>query len=407
MRIPPRISSRPHNPYDELASLADPEPAPDPDSPWDPEETLRVVPIPLDTSEPWSPPNHRRAKRKRKRKRPLRRSRRTLKLLIGAAALGALLVLGDRCAAMYAEKKAQQALQQQLGLEAAPQVDIHGFPFLTQVLAKDLQRVDITVPHVAADRVSLAKVKVSARDVRLTGDLPADVRGAVIGDLQGDVLLSFADMGRELGSSQVQFTDLGNNAVGAHGKLAVAGQELHLRAEAHLQRNGDRGISTDVDGISLDIPHVATYRPGKRENLTLHRETAERISRDAARAKALLSVPAVAERLGISDEDVAAALRSEDRLHELTGAPRFVEQLTHVNLVDVVVDHPWLLQKAGIDPKVLAALTHLRPPDLVDRLSLSFQLPKEAKDLHLREVTVERNGIRATLTGAGLPVGRT
>ncbi|MFI1256997.1 DUF2993 domain-containing protein [Streptomyces netropsis] len=439
MRTPTRIPPRPPNPYDELASLADPE------------ETLEEIPVvvphataaettdgmygdtsadpaeddplglglrydPLDEEpggeageeDAWSPPDHRRAKRSRSRRRRRRLSAvpRATKLLFGVVACAAFLVLADRCAVMYAEKKAQQTLQRQLHLEAAPQVDIHGFPFLTQVFAKRLSRVDVTVPDVAADRVSLAKVRASARDVRLTGNLPSDVRGAVIGNLDGEVLLAFDDLNRELGASQVRFSDHGDNSIRAVGKLTVAGEELRVRAQARLRRDGDRGISTDIDGMSVDIPRVATYRPGKDKGLVLHRETAERISRDAARAKALLSVPAVAERLGVSKQAVALALRDEDRLREITGAPRFVERLMRVNLVDVVVDHPWLLKRIGIDPKLVTALMGLRPPELSDRLSLSFQLPKQARDLHLRHVTVERDGIRADLTGAELPVGK-
>ncbi|WP_370420641.1 DUF2993 domain-containing protein [Streptomyces sp. QH1-20] len=439
MRTPTRIPDRPPNPYDELASLADPE------------ETLEEIPVPVgvphdpaaetddDTcttpgpveddplglglkyddpndrlgeesaeEEAWSPPDHRRAGRSRSRRRRRRFSAvpRTAKLLFGVVACAAFLALADRCAVMYAEKKAQQTLQRQLRLEAAPQVDIHGFPFLTQVFAKRLSRVDVTVPDVAADRVSLAKVKASAQDVRLTGNLPADVRGAVIGNLDGEVLLAFDDLNRELGASQVRFSDHGDNSIRAVGKLSVAGEELRVRAQARLRRDGDRGISTDIDGMSVDIPRVATYRPGKDKGLVLHRETADRISRDAARAKALLSVPAVAERLGVPKEAAALALRDEDRLREITGAPRFVERLMRVNLVDVVVDHPWLLKRIGIDPKLVTALMGLRPPELSDRLSLSFQLPKQAKDLHLRHVTVERDGIRADLTGVELPIGK-
>ena len=43
---------------------------------------------------------------------------------------------------------------------------------------------------------------------------------------------------------------------------------------------------------------------------------------------------------------------------------RFVEKLMQVNLVDVVVDHPWLLEKVGIDPKILGALSGLTKPQL-------------------------------------------
>ncbi|MFE5868298.1 DUF2993 domain-containing protein [Streptomyces roseifaciens] len=423
MRTPTRIPSRPPNPYDELASLADPEPGQEPRQEPGQEpgqehaltdtQPLTVLPLQLlhgdpDEDEPWSPPNHRRGKRgHRRRRNPLSAAPRTVKLLIVLSLCAGILVLADRCAQMYAEKKAQQKLQQELHLAAAPQVDIHGFPFLTQVLEKRLKRVDVTVPHVAADRVSLAKVHASSRDIQLTGNLPGDIRGAVIGDLEGEVLLSFADMNRELAASQIAFTRRTDHTIGADGKLTVGGQELRVRAQAQLQLNGSRGLSTEVDDMSLDVPGLATYRPGKGRGLTLHRETAERISRDAARAKALFSVPALAERLGVSQQDAEAALRSEEKLHRLTGAPRFVERLTRVNLIDAAMDNPWLLKKLGIDPKLIGALIHIKPPELSDRLTFSFALPKEARDLQLRDVRVEKEGIRATLRGMELPVGKT
>ncbi|MFF7726308.1 DUF2993 domain-containing protein [Streptomyces sp. NPDC008001] len=418
MRTPTRIPSRPPNPYEELAELADPDPRTEP---------LPLIPLrltypeqePDPDEEPWSPPNHRRGRaRKRRaghgrrrnsghrRRNPLAAVPRTAKLLLTLALCTGILVLADRCAQMYAEKKAQQKLQQELHLAAAPQVDIHGFPFLTQVLEKRLERVDITVPHVAADRISIAKVHASSRDIQLTGSLPSSVRGAVIGNLEGDVKLSFDDMNRELAASQVKFSRRGDDAIAADGKLTVGGQELLLRAQARLRLAGNRGLSTDIGDMSLDLPGIATYRPGANQGLTLHHEAAARISRDAARAKALLSVPAVAERLGVSRENAEAALKSEEKLHQLTGAPRFMEQLTHVNLLDAVLDHPWLLKKLGIDPRLLTALTHIRPPELADRLSFSFTLPKEARDLQLRDVKVEKDGIRATLSGMELPLGQ-
>ncbi|MFI1970216.1 DUF2993 domain-containing protein [Streptomyces cinnamoneus] len=414
MRTPTRIPSLPPNPYEELASLADPEPEPTPPDtpPGAPPLTVHIAPAHVVADEPWSPPDHRRPRKRSRRTRRTRRSpARRPRLLVPrllAAALGAtaLLLLADRCAAMYAEKKAQQALRQQLHLAADPQVDIRGFPFLTQVLAKRLHRVDVTVPDVDADRVSLAKVRASARDVRITGSVPAGVRGATVGQLKGDVLLSFADMNRELGSSQIKFSDLGDDAVAARGRVGIAGQQVLLRARAHLRRDGDRAVSTEVDSMSLDLPHLATYRPeGKDKSLVLHREAAERISRDAGRAKALLAVPAIAARLGVTEEEAAAALHSEQRLRGIVGSPRFVDRLTRANLVDVVVAHPWILERLGVDPAVVAGLAHVRPPELADRLTLSFRLPPQAKDLHLRGVVVERDGIRADLSATGLSVG--
>lgn len=412
MRPPTRMPSRPRNPYDELAALADPGPD------LDPAPRPRILPLDLgrlhaEEDEPWSPPDHRRSRNGRRARRSRRRRRsplaalpRLAKLLFALVVGVGFLVLADRCAVMYAEKKAQRALQDELHLAAAPQVDIHGFPFLTQVLDKRLKRVDVTVPHVAADRVSLTKVQASARDIKLTGDLPSDIRSAVIGDLDGRVTLSFDDMNRELTASRLKFSRVSDDTVGADGKLSIAGQELRVRARAQVRLVGTSGLSTDVDGMSLDMPGIATYRPGRDRGLTLHRESAELISRDTARVKALLSVPAVVRRLGVPEKDVRAALRSDEKLHELVGTPQFVEQLTRVNLVDVVADHPWLLSKIGIDPKLITGLLAMRPPELSDRLSFSFTLPREARELRIRDVRVEERGIVATVSGVEVGVGQ-
>ncbi|KUJ65384.1 hypothetical protein ACZ90_49165 [Streptomyces albus subsp. albus] len=384
-----------------MAELADPY---DPDDPLG----LDLKPDPEGEEDdrddpPWSPPDHRR--RKRGRRRPLPRLSLLLKLVIAASACTVILVLADRCAVMYAEREAGQRVQRQLGLAAAPEVDIRGFPFLTQVLAGHLDRVDVSIPDVAADRVSLARVRASARDIRLKGSLPDSIKGAVVGRLNGEVLLSFDDLNRELGASQVKFSPLGSDSVRARGNLSVGGRQLRVRAEARILRDGGRGISTQVGQMRLDMPGVATYQPGPHAGLRLHRAAAERISRDAGQAKAMLSVPSLAKRLGVPRRAVDEALKDDDRLHEITDSPRFVHQLTRVNLVDLVTAHPWLLDRIGVDSKVAGALTRLKPPELAEKLALSFRLPKQASDLWLRNITVERDGIRADLSGVDVVVG--
>lgn len=397
---------RPHprNPYEELAELADP---------YDPDDPLALFPrrghggagAPADTGrpahddEPWSPPNHRRTRRGRSRVTFVPR---VLRLLLALAACAVILVLADRCAVMYAEQQAGERVQRQLGLTTAPEVDIAGFPFVTQLLDGRLEQVDITIPDVAADRVSLAKVRARARDIRLNGSLPDAVTGAVVGKVDGEVLLSFDDLNRELGASQVTFSPLGDDSVRAVGRLPLAGQELRLNAEARIRRDGDRGVSTDIGAMRLDVPGVATYRPGRHSGLRLHQAAAQRISRDAAKAKAMLSVPSLARRLGVPQRAVDEALKSDARLHDITGSPRFVQRLMEVNLVDLVTAHPWLLDRIGVDPKLAAALTRLKPPELSERLALSFQLPKQAGELRLRDVTVQRDGIRADLAAVNL-----
>ncbi|MFC9242316.1 DUF2993 domain-containing protein [Streptomyces decoyicus] len=413
------------NPYADLAALADPEPEPEPDpaaDAFDAEGAPRRRtylnerddsddPLGLglrsddDTDGPaWKPPNHRRKKRGISRFAAMSI---TVKLLVAVLVGTSFLALFDRFAVLYAQNKTAEKVKDALHLNATPEVDIAGFPFLTQVMGKHVDQVKVTIPDLAADRVSLAKFEATANDVRIDGDLPTSIKGATIGTMHGSVLLAFDDMNRELGASQVKFSEMGPNSVRAVGRLPIAGHELRVRAEARIQRAGDRGISTDISRMRLDIGDIAVYRPGtgKEEGLRLTRKTAAELSHQAAKVKAMLGVPAIADRIGIPKAYIQDALRNEQKLHELTGSPRFIKKLMKVNLVDVVADHPWLLQKVGIDPKILGALTGLTKPQLADRLSLSFQLPKAPGDVRLRHISVERDGIRADLSGSNLPFG--
>ncbi|GAU64726.1 hypothetical protein SSP35_01_00620 [Streptomyces sp. NBRC 110611] len=417
----------PVNPYDDLAALADPEPGPgtgpehgdfgvpgatrrrtylnerdDSDDPLG----LGLRSDDEDEGRAWAPPNHRRMKRgvSRFAAVPI-----TLKLLVAVVVCSAFLALGDRFAVLYAQHKTAEKLKEALHLNATPEVDIAGFPFLTQVVGKRIDQVRVTIPDLAADRVSLAKFEATANDIRIDGDLPASIKGATIGSMRGSVLLAFEDMNRELGASQVKFSEVGPNTVRAEGQLPIAGHELRVHAEARIQRAGDRGISTDISRMRLDIGDVAVYRPGtgKDDGLRLTQKAAAELSRQAARVKAMLSIPAIAERIGIPKEYIDDALRSEDKLHQLTGSPRLVHELMKVNLVDVVLDHPWLLQKVGVDPKILGELIGLTKPQIADQLSLSFQLPKSPGDVRLRNISVVSDGIRAEISGSNLPVGDT
>ncbi len=325
--------------------------------------------------------------------------------MIGLLAVTAFLTLADRWALLYAEHRAADALKDRMNLTAAPEVEIGGFPFLTQLAGEQLESVRITVPDVAADQVSLAKVTATAKNVRLSTDGPTSLRGFRIPAMDGDVLLSFADLNRELGASRMKFTAQGRNGILARGTLPVAGHDLRLRAEARVDRDGTGGLTTEIGGIRLDIGELATYRPGTRPSQGLHltRTSATLLSKQTSKAKALLSVPSVVRRLGVPESAVRRALSSDTELSKLTGTPSFVRQAMSVNLLDLALEHPEVLKRLGLDPGLLKALPSLTRPALTDRLSLAFRLPKPPRgELHLTDVRVEENGIRVRLTGAGL-----
>ncbi|MER6141036.1 DUF2993 domain-containing protein [Streptomyces sparsogenes] len=407
MRSPTRMFSplfghSPHGPRDpERETPRDPESDPDPEqeSERPPEQESEQQP----EQEPDRQPERagRRGGRGRLGRVPL-----TTKLVAGLLVGATLLVVADRCAAMYAEERAEQTLRDKLGLATAPDVHIHGFPFLTQLLGKRLDGVDVTVPDAPAGRVTLAEVRAEATDIRLDGDLPLPVDGARAARVNGDVLLAFDDLDRELGTpAQVKFRALDRQSVRADGELPVAGRVVRIHAVAHIRRDGDRGVTTSVSSMRLDVPGIATYRPGRPARLRLHPQAAEKISHDKSKARALLAVPSVARQLGVAPEETGPAMRDDKRLSRITGRPGFREKLMRANLVDLVADRPEALERVGVDPVLARALVRLRAQDLSERVAFSFQLPKQVKGLRLRNITVERDGIRADLTGAGLAVG--
>ncbi|MBV1935295.1 DUF2993 domain-containing protein [Streptomyces sp. BV286] len=414
MRTPHPIAAHgPPNPYEDLAALDD---GPLEDFLYDEEPAVADAA----KEEEWAPPNHRRGSVARTRRRtPRGRTRRrrrspfvglslAVKAVIAVLVLAAFLALGDRWALLYAERTAAEKVRDQLKLSAAPEVEIDGFPFVTQVLDKRIDSVSVTVPDVEADRVSLAKVSATATGIRIDGGLTS-IRGASIPRIDGEVLLSFDDLNRELGASQVTFSGHGGDEVRARGTLPVAGHDLKLRADARIRRDGDRGISTEVGGMRLDIGDLATFRPGTRESEGLHltRKSAARLAKEKKKAKELLSVPAIAKRLGVPDSAVRTALSDDNDFAEFTGSPKFVRQLMKVNLIDLAVDNPEILKRLGFDLALLDGLSRLTRPALVDRLSIGFRLPEPPSgDLRLRDVRVQKDGIRVRVTGRDIAVGR-
>ncbi|WP_151483028.1 LmeA family phospholipid-binding protein [Streptomyces albicerus] len=413
MRTPhPTATHSPPNPYDDLAALDD--------GPL--EDFLHEGPDVVERAEEeteWAPPNHRRSRgrrdsgarsgrRTRRRRSPLAGLPLAVKAVIGILVLAAFLGLGDRWALLYAERTAADKVKDQLNLSAAPEVEISGFPFVTQVLDNRIDSVSVTVPDVAADRVSLAKVSATATGIRVDGG-PTSIRGARIPELNGEVLLSFEDLNRELGASQVTFSGHGGDEVRARGTLPVAGHDLRVRADARIRRDGDRGISTEVGGMRLDLGDLATFRPGTRESEGLHltRKSAARLAKEQRKAKELLNVPSIAKRLGVPDSAVREALSDDTKFEEFTGSPRFTGQLMKVNLIDLAVQNPEILKRLGFDLALLDGLSRLTRPALVDRLSIGFRLPKPPKgELRLRDVRVEKDGIRVRVTGRDMAIGK-
>ncbi|MFJ9595789.1 DUF2993 domain-containing protein [Streptomyces virginiae] len=115
-------------------------------------------------------------------------------VVIVGVVLAALFTGVDRWAAGYAENRLAERIQARQGLAGTAEVEIHGFPFLTQALSHDLDRVDLDLRgvEVMADgrKTRLAELDASFRGVKLNGDYS----GGTAERATGSALITYADL---------------------------------------------------------------------------------------------------------------------------------------------------------------------------------------------------------------------
>jgi hypothetical protein len=118
-----------------------------------------------------------------------RRGRRALiTLLVLLVVIVGLLVAGDRVAANFAEKKIAEQVSQEVAAQnvqsAPPEVSVGGFPFLTQVLAGNYEKISIVMRDIKGDvngdAVSLPRLDVVAHDVKASLDTLRSGQGEVV-----------------------------------------------------------------------------------------------------------------------------------------------------------------------------------------------------------------------------------
>src|SRR3954469_3671187 len=115
-------------------------------------------------------------------------------LLVFVVIIGGLFVAADRVAVNFAEDEAASRAQQTQGLTTKPTVSIKGFPFLTQVLAKKLDEVDVTADGVQAEAAGqslrIDRFEADLKGVRLKDNFAS----AVADTATGSALITYADL---------------------------------------------------------------------------------------------------------------------------------------------------------------------------------------------------------------------
>ena len=133
------------------------------------------------------------------------------KLAVSLLVLVALLVVADRLALWAAQHDVAKRLQADAHVHSAPRVEIHGFPFLTQLIGGDYHDVDIRIDGLdtAGVRVDRLTVHIEGAHVSLGEVISQDRSRIRVDHASAKLLLTYADIkkvvGRQLGAQAAQF----------------------------------------------------------------------------------------------------------------------------------------------------------------------------------------------------------
>ena len=128
---------------------------------------------------------------------PRRRGRKVLILIIALLVIVGLLIGLDRAAAAYTANRIATTLQNQ-GFAVRPNVSVEGFPFLTQLISRHLQGVEVTAPRYPIGSVT-ASIHVHAQDITLD----SGYQSGTIAQVTGTGLVPFASLARMPGLAAV------------------------------------------------------------------------------------------------------------------------------------------------------------------------------------------------------------
>ncbi|GGZ58217.1 hypothetical protein GCM10010387_60140 [Streptomyces inusitatus] len=117
-------------------------------------------------------------------------------LLIIAVILGIVFTGVDRLAVNIAESQVAEKVKARQGLSVTPEVSIKGFPFLTQVMDKNLDEVDISLSGVTTETVGRI-VEITDIKAELTGvRIGSDYSSAVAADAEGSARIAYEDLSK-------------------------------------------------------------------------------------------------------------------------------------------------------------------------------------------------------------------
>ena len=183
-------------------------------------------------------------------------------LLVVVAVLLGLALLVDRVAVGIAEDRVGQELATKGGLQGTPEVDITGFPFLTQALGGryDEVRISLTAAQLGQPEGTRADVALHGVEVPLSAMLAGSVRKVPVERVDGTATLSYELLATGLGAD----TTLAREGDGLRitRTVELLGQRVALTAVGQATLDGSE-VVIDVEqaaGAGVELPGFLVSR---------------------------------------------------------------------------------------------------------------------------------------------------
>lgn len=181
-------------------------------------------------------------------------------IIVPLVILGLLFGL-DRAAAAYAANQIATKIQAN-GFPVKPGVSVEGFPFLTQVISRHLDGIEITAPSFPAGPVT-ASIDVQAKNIVLN----SGYHSGTIAQVTGTGLIAFSsltNLAQQQGAPGLKISRAGSHTV----KLTANLQILAASAIARVKKTGRNEFSIRIistSGIPLSalgpIRHLTVKIP--------------------------------------------------------------------------------------------------------------------------------------------------
>ncbi|HEY0696356.1 MAG TPA: DUF2993 domain-containing protein [Micromonospora sp.] len=189
-------------------------------------------------------------------------------LVVIVLLLGGLLLAADRMAAGFAERKIADQAAQEIAKQdikaGQPEVDVAGFPFLTQVLAGKYESITIVVRDatgpVNGKTVDIPELRIEARDVAASLDTLRSGQGEVVADsVSGTGTISYETVARFINQDDLTLAER-DGKLTVTAPLDVLGQRLTATGTAKITvREGK--VLLGFEDLTVDqLPNIPLAR---------------------------------------------------------------------------------------------------------------------------------------------------